>query len=155
VGPSGDRGISLIGYMDISQRVQAFSALEKSEQRYRHLFRNTPVALWQLNAQNLVAMFKDLRASGVEDLGKYIDDNPKFLSSVLNALIVEEVNDHAIQLFGAQDASELTQYPTHWIWRQGLDTLQRALVSRWRGEESFQEATKLVRRDGRVIDVLY
>ena len=36
-----------------------------------------------------------------------------------------------------------------------MDTLQRALESRWRGEESFQEATKLVTRDDRIIDVLY
>src|SRR5262249_7152725 len=57
--------------------------------------------------------------------------------------------------FGARDADELIKYPTHWMWQHGLDTLQRALVSRWRGEEAFQEATKLVRRDGHVIDVLY
>jgi PAS domain S-box-containing protein len=145
----------LAGIIDITARKQAFLALEKSEQRYRHLFRNTPVALWQLNAQPLVAMFRELRASGVEDLSAYIAAHPDFLSRVLSALIVEEVNDHAIRLFGAQDEKELIGYPTHWIWRESMDTLQRALESRWRGEESFQEATKLVTRDGRIIDVLY
>src|SRR5215475_8047212 len=76
-------------------------------------------------------------------------------SVILSALIVEEVNDYAIQLFGARDEGELIGYPTHWIWKASMDTLRRALESRWRGEESFQETTKLVTRDGRTIDVLY
>jgi len=41
------------------------------------------------------------------------------------------------------------------MWRESTDTLRRALETRWRGDESFQETTKLVTRDGRVIDVLY
>jgi C4-dicarboxylate-specific signal transduction histidine kinase len=41
------------------------------------------------------------------------------------------------------------------MWRENMDTLRRSLESRWRGEDSFQETTKLETRDGRVIDVLY
>jgi len=147
------RGVA--GVIDITERKQAFLALEKSEERYRHLFRNTPVALWQLNAQPLVAMLNQLRASGVEDLAAYIDVHPDFLSRALNAVIVEEVNDYAIQLFGVRDRKEVIGYPTPWMWRESVDALRRALETRWRGEESFQETTKLVTRDGRVIDVLY
>jgi C4-dicarboxylate-specific signal transduction histidine kinase len=41
------------------------------------------------------------------------------------------------------------------MWRESIDTLRRSMESRWRGEDSFQEITKLGTRDGRVIDVLY
>src|SRR5262245_63851656 len=58
-------------------------------------------------------------------------------------------------MFGARDRRELLDFPTHWMWRESIDTLRRSMESRWRGEESFQETTKLVTRDGRVIDVLY
>jgi PAS domain S-box-containing protein len=145
----------LAGIIDTTARKQAFVALEKSEQRYRHLFHHTPVALWQLDGRPYVDIFQQLRADGVEDIGAYIDNHPEFLSKALSALIINEVNDHAIQLFGARDRKDLTDYPTHWMWRESIDTLRRSMESRWRGEESFQETTRLATLDGRVIDVLY
>lgn len=141
--------------MDITARTVSEQALRRSEQRYRHLFHHTPVALWQLDGRPYVGIFEQLRRDGVEDLGAYIDSHPEFLSKALSALIIEEVNDYAIQMFGARDRKELIDYPTHWLWRESIDTLRRSMESRWRGEESFQETTKLVTLDGRVIDVLY
>lgn len=145
----------LVGIIDITERKQAFVALEKSEQRFRHLFHHTPVALWQLDGRPYAGIFQQLRADGVEDLGAYIDNHPDFLRNALNALVIQEVNEHAIQLFGARDRKDLTDHPTHWMWRESIDTLRRSMESRWRGEEMFQETTKLTTIDGRVIDVLY
>jgi PAS domain S-box-containing protein len=151
---SEDHKRGLAGVIDITARKQAFSALEKSEQRYRHLFHNMPVALWQLNAEPLIALFKELRTQGVEDLSAYIDDHPEFLSNAIGALKVVEVNDYTVQLFGARNQQDLLG-PTHWTWAKSIDTFRRAMESRWRGEESFQETTKLATRDGRVIDALF
>jgi PAS domain S-box-containing protein len=139
--------------MDITARKQAQAALERSEQRYRHLFRDMPVALCQLDAQPLIALLKDLRAQGVQNLSAYVDDHPDLLRRAVEVLVVEEVNDYAVQMFGARDRSELLA-STQWLWRESADTFQRAMESRYRGEELFQETTKLPTLDGRVIDVL-
>ena len=144
------------GVIDITERKQAFLALEKSEQRYRHLFHNMPVALWQLNAQPSLRCSSSCAQQGLRTSRRISMTIPEFLSKVLSALIVEEVNDYAVQLFGARDRKELHRTtPLTGCWRESIDTLRRAMESRWRGEEFFQETTKLVTRDGRVIDVLY
>src|SRR6185295_11544265 len=75
-------------------------------------------------------------------------------SNAIGALVVEEVNDYTVQLFGARNRRELLG-PTHWTWAESLDTFRRAMESRWRGEESFQETTKFVTRDGRLINALF
>jgi PAS domain S-box-containing protein len=139
--------------MDITARKQAHAALERSEHRYRHLFREIPVALWQLDAQPLIAILKDLRVQGAENLSAYIDDHPEVLRRAVEVLTVEEVNDYAVQMFGARDRSELLG-STQWVWRESPDTFRRAMESRHRGEQLFQETTKLPTLDGRVIDVL-
>jgi PAS domain S-box-containing protein len=141
--------------MDITARKNDEQALQLSEQRFRHLFHHTPVALWQLDGRPYAGIFQQLRTDGVEDLGAYIDNHPDFLPNALSALVIQEVNDHAIKLFGARDRQALTDHPTHWMWRESIDTLRRSMESRWRGEDYFQETTKLTTLDGRVIDVLY
>jgi PAS domain S-box-containing protein len=140
--------------MDITARKHANAALERSEQRYRQLFRDVPVALWQLDTGRLTAILNGLRAQGVEDLSEYMDVHPEFLRRAVEVSIVEEVNDYAVQICGARDRSELLG-SMQWFWREGPDTLRRSIESRYRGEELFQETTKLPTVDGRVIDVLY
>ena len=56
-------------------------------------------------------------------------------------------------MFGARDVSELTQSCAR-RWRESPGTFRRILETRFRGEQTFQEETKVVTLDGRVIDVL-
>jgi len=140
--------------MDVTVPKQAHAALERSEHRYRSLFRDMPVGLWQTDARPLIAMLTHLRAQGVENLSAYIDEHPEWLRRAQGVLVVEEVNNCAVQMFGARDRSELLG-PVPWVWNQSPGTFRRVLESRYRGEELFQETTKLATLDGRIIDVQF
>jgi predicted ATPase/signal transduction histidine kinase/GAF domain-containing protein len=139
--------------MDVTPHKQARVALERSENRYRHLFLDMPVALWQLDTEPLIGLFGALRAAGVAELSAYIDANPDFLSRAAELSIIEEANDCAVQMFGARDQRELLG-SMEWVWRESPDTLRRVIESRFRGELFFQETTRVPTFDGRVIDVL-
>jgi PAS domain S-box-containing protein len=139
---------------DITVRKQAHAALERSEHRYRSLFFDMPVGLWQIEAQPLMTLLTELRAQGVDDLSAYIDDHPGWLNRAMEMLVVEEINHHAAQMFGATDRSALLG-PLPWVWRESPGTFRRALESRYSGEAIFQETTKLPTLDGRIIDVLF
>lgn len=149
-----EQGKTLLGFVDISDRVRAQDALRQSEQRYRHLFQYMPISLWQLDTGKVVDMFKALRAEGVTDLGAHLDRHPDFLRQVMDSIVVEEVNEQTFRMFGARDASDFDR-PTSWFWQKSPDTFRRAMETRFRGEPTFHEETKLVTLDGRVIDVLF
>ena len=140
--------------MDITARKEADRAVRESEQRYRHLFDHMPMAMWQLDGRGLAELFNGLRAAGVTDLGTYLDQDPDFLLRLMDALIVEEVNEHAIKMFGAQDRCQLLG-PSRFFWQKRPDTFRRAMESRFRGLPTFQEETKFVTLDGREIDALF
>jgi PAS domain S-box-containing protein len=139
--------------MDITARKKSEEALRNSEQRYRDLFHHMPIALWQLNASKLVELFKGLRAEGVTELGSYIDQHPNFLQQLMDAVTVEEVNERTIEMFGAHDRSEILGSMSRFAYIHP-DAFRRGVESRWRGEPTHQEETKLMTLDGRVIDVL-
>lgn len=140
--------------MDVSAQKRDHAELQRSEQRYRHLFTRMPIALRQLDATRLVQLFKALRQEGVTDLGKYFDDNPDFLTTCMEALAFHEANEHAIRMLGGH--SRQAQKPSLVrTWQARPDTFRRAMESRFRGEPSFEEETQMVTWDGRVIDVLF
>jgi PAS domain S-box-containing protein len=145
----------LIGIIDITERKQAFAKLEASEQRYRHLFHHMPVALWQLNARGVLELFKQLRAEGVTDLGAYFDAHPGLVDHCMEMLVIEEVNQHTVQMLGGRDTSEFSGTSIARYFPKGSPTFRRSMVSRYRGDPNYAAETKLVRPDGRAVDVLY
>ena len=139
--------------MDVTARTKADESLRISEQRYRHLFHHMPIALWQLNAGNVVELFKGLHAEGVTELRAYVGQHPEFLAQAMEGVKIEEVNERMVEMLGARDAAEvlgpLSRY-TH----IDAEAFLRGLESRFRGEQKHQVETKIVRPDGKVIHVL-
>jgi signal transduction histidine kinase len=140
--------------MDVTARKLVEDELRGSERRYRHLFEYMPIALLQLNPHALTELFKSLREQGVSDLGPYLDRNPDLLYRMMDLIVVEDVNDYAIRLFGAHDRGQLLG-PSQSFWKKNPYTFRRAMESRFRGESSFQQEIELVTLDGRNIKVLF
>ena len=140
--------------MDITAQKKANTELERSELRYRHLFGRMPIALRQLDASRLVVLFRKLRAEGIKDLGSYFDNHPDFLRTCMDALSFQEANERAIQMFGGGVDGYVGRSMSD-TWKARPDTFRRAMESRFRGETNFEEETKMVTWDGRVVDVLF
>jgi PAS domain S-box-containing protein len=137
---------------DITEAKRAEESLRNSEQRYRNLFQQMPIALWQIDASKLIELFKGLRADGVTDLRAHINQHPDLLQQLGDAVKIEEVNERMIELLGARDASEVLGLSR--FRHIEPETFLRGLESRWRGEPSHQQEAKIATLDGRVIDVL-
>jgi len=147
------KGKVIVGLIDISDRIRVTEALRQAKERYEYLFQYMPIALWQIDARSVVDTFNRLRSEGVEDLGQYLDAHPGFVEQLMDALRVDEVNQHAVRLFGANDAAQLRGTMQYWAKSPG--TFRRAMEARFRGEVVFQEEARFQTLDGRLIDALF
>jgi PAS domain S-box-containing protein len=148
------RGKLLIGIIDISADKKAKTALETSEERYRSLFHFLPVAMVQLDRQELARAFEDLKALGVRDLMSYFGAHPEFYEYATNSIRVVEVNQRALELFGAREPRELLGPATR-LWSEARDAIQQSMAARFAGEPGFEVEMKIRTFDERLRDVLY
>lgn len=149
------KGILMVGVIDLSARNQAFAALEQSEFRYRNLFEVMAVSFWQLDSRGLNVLFAGLREQGVNDLSAYIDEHPEFVEKAMSATIAIDVNQRTLTLYGAKDRSEMLGSITR-FWVPGHhDAFRRSIEAAYRGESGYLAETKTRTLDGREIDVLF
>ena len=144
--------ISLIGAIDITDRVRAFEELAKSEAKYRSLFHQMPIAVIQTNTTELLGELGRLRAEGVKDLDAYMDAHPEFLARAKQMLRIEELNERAVELLGGAKPSDLVGSINHY---SNPHTFRRSLIARFAGAENFSEELRKMRIDGRTVDVFY
>jgi len=88
---------------DISQRKRDERAIRESEARYRTLFEESPIALWEIDASALKRLLTELQQAGITDLTAYFTRCPEKLVEVVDAVRVVDMNTAATLLSKTRD----------------------------------------------------
>lgn len=146
-----DRRRGLAAVTDISERVNAFSQLEQSEQRFRDLFQHVPVPVLQVNSTGLLTRLEELKDQGVDDIGIYMADHPDLLWTALENTVIEQANDAAIKVLGARDLEQI-RGPITSLWRDHPEVYARLLQTRYRDTGGYEENVTFTTYDGRICE---
>ncbi len=72
------------------------------EGRYRSLFENAPVPLWEIDLTRVVRAIDELGAAGVTDLRSHLDAHPGEMHRMVGLVTICEVNDAALDFLSAR-----------------------------------------------------
>jgi len=92
---------------DISELTQALEALKENESKYRLLFEDSPIALFNMNLFDIKIKINELLAKGILDIVNYIKNDVNLAINFLNLIKLNEINKAALELIGA-DSVEIS-----------------------------------------------
>ena len=139
---------------DISERKRAQEALSFSEERYRDLFENSPISLWEEDFSELQGHFNLLRSSGITDFRAYFADHPEEVFKCVGLVKIISVNKATLGLYEAPDQSTLLKDLSRVFTAQSFESFREILVALAKGTRTYECEAVNQTLTGRKINVL-
>ena len=125
----------------------------KAGDHFESLFEYAPISLWEEDYSGIKNFFDELRASGVTDLNKYLDQHPEEIDNNLRRIKVTHVNRETLNMFGAKSEMELLSNLDK-IFRDEMRAHFRTeLMALWSGEKSWSGDGINYRLDGEALHI--
>ncbi len=94
----GTRGV----IRDITERKRTEDALQESEKRFKSLFEDSPISLWEEDFSLVTRYLDELRHSGVTDFRSYFENHPEAVEHCATMVKVVDVNKGTLKLYKAK-----------------------------------------------------
>ncbi|MPQ58505.1 diguanylate cyclase [Duganella sp. FT27W] len=130
------------------EQAQAAQAVRAGEARFRRLYDHAPVALWQQDWSALHTALAELTASGIDDMGRYLEANPSQVARLAALVRIVDLNAAARRQVGAgpQDLAAITLAQN--FEAAAMPAFAQALAALARGEHFFVCEGSFRRLDG-------
>ncbi len=134
--------------------IRANRALSLSEQRYRSIFQQTSVSLWEQDYSRLWAELSRLKAGGVEDFGRHAAGHPHLAARLADLIQTADVNAATVALLKVPSRDAVLG-PLSPFLETDAPELLRVVQAIFEGKRQIEGKGSLVRADGTRLTVLY
>jgi PAS domain S-box-containing protein/putative nucleotidyltransferase with HDIG domain len=118
-------------------RKQAEEKEREQEARYRDIFENSPISLWEEDFSEIKAYIENLRSQGVSDFRNYFDQHPAAVNDCMHRVKVLDVNQATLRLLEAE--SKETLFNLERLFRyEASDLFKDELVAIAEGKLEFE-----------------
>lgn len=137
---------------DVTAERRSQVALRDSEERFRLLFSNSPMAIMECDYRKTAIWLRGLRSAGVTDLGAYLDRNPADFLAAARAVEVQ-VNEQAVRLLRAETREQVQANLPLSFTAETLEARRRIFEAIWDGRREYEGEATMRAFDGAVVRV--
>ncbi len=143
--------LHILTAIDISERKKAEVEIKKSEERYKNLFENAPVPLWEEDFSRLVNYLDTLKKNKINEFRQYFDQHPEEVVKCAELVDVTDVNRAAIQLHKAQNKEQLLGNLNKTFTKNSLTVFKEELIALAEGKTEIESQAEVKTLDGELI----
>jgi signal transduction histidine kinase/ActR/RegA family two-component response regulator len=112
--------------------------VRQSEEHFRHLFDDSPMALWEEDLSLLKKRIDKIRAGGVASFKDYFAQHPEVVTGCMSTVTITTVNRTALNLFKA-DRKEFLRYGLAAIYgEKNQEAFSKELLALSEGKSEFE-----------------
>ncbi|NOZ62379.1 MAG: PAS domain S-box protein [Calditrichaeota bacterium] len=151
--PSPD-GLTIY-FTEVTDRKLSEIALQQSEGKYRILFENSPVPLWEEDYSDVIEYLDKLFASGVKkaELAEHLTAHPEVLLECARRVRVVSVNQAAVRLHDAKDKQDLLGNLDKILGESSYAAFKDELIALARGGKRFSAESQVKTVNGELKDI--
>ncbi len=134
----------------LEQRVsERTHELELSELRYRRLFENSEISIWNEDLSAVLQALQKLRSDGVTDLHAYLNNHEQEVWALLALTRVLHVNEATLELFEAGDEENFINNLHSVFGDNAFDVFINELCAIWNGCRVFRSEVDFITLKGK------
>lgn len=140
---------------DITSKKEAEDAIRKSEIRFKSLFEDSPIALWEEDFSYLKKYLDELGLIGKsqKEITSFFDAHPEIVKKCISLVKIINVNNECLTLHYPKTKEDLMQPLENIINNDAMDSFQAQLLAITQGQTRLTIDSKVKKADGEYRDI--
>ena len=149
-----NRQLLQFSLVDITERKQAAQTLQHSEHRFRSLFENAEISIWNEDLSEVRKALDKLRLDGVRDIRRYLVENRQAAWDMADMVKVTHVNEATLRLFGAKNQEEMLRKISTTFGANTIEVLIDEICAIWDNQKTFRSEADYRTLDGKELKTI-
>lgn len=117
---------------------QAMEELRESESRYRGLFEESPISLWEEDFSAVKTHIDGLRDSGISDFRSYFESHPETVRTCAQLVKIIDINGATLKILQVESKEALLENPDKVFGNKSYDAFKEELIYLTAGKYNFE-----------------
>ncbi len=136
------------------KRIDKEEKVKRSEERYRKLFNESPISIWEEDFSKVKKYLDRLKDSVDGNLKDYLETHPEEVAQCISQLRVIDVNERTLEMYKAEKKSELISNIEKIFDKDSMPMIINELMAIAEGKTKFKGETVNQTLDGEKLNVI-